>query len=94
MLHRCKNYLRNNNYCEEAITKMNDLLTESVNDLQKIVKVDNLVLSKKTLRKPIEGFYNYYIFILGNSLCIIFLLIILLLCIKFNFLFELSEKED
>ncbi|KAF7385178.1 hypothetical protein HZH66_012264 [Vespula vulgaris] len=64
VLTRCKNYLRNNNYCEEAITKMNNLLTESVNDLQKIVKVDNLVLSKKTLRKPIEGFYNHYIFIL------------------------------
>ncbi|XP_035723162.1 putative uncharacterized protein DDB_G0282133 [Vespa mandarinia] len=54
---RCKNYIRDNNYCEEAITKMNDLLTKSVNDLQKIVKEEKLVLSKKTLRKPIEEQY-------------------------------------
>lgn len=62
MSHRCKNYIRDNNYCEEAIKKMNDLLTKSVNDLQKIVKDEKLVISKKTLRKPIEeGFYNHYI---------------------------------
>lgn len=64
MLRRCKNYIRDNNYCEEAITKMNDLLTKSVNDLQKIVKEEKLVVSTKTIRKPIEeGFYNRYIYI-------------------------------
>ncbi|KAL2711567.1 MATH and LRR domain-containing protein PFE0570w-like [Vespula squamosa] len=51
---RCKNYIRDNNYCEKAVTKMNDLLTKSVNDLQKVMKVEKLVHSKKTLRKPIE----------------------------------------
>ncbi|XP_043498846.1 uncharacterized protein PF11_0213-like [Polistes fuscatus] len=54
LITRCKDYICNNNYREEATTKINGLLRKNINNLQKVLKEERLSLSKKSLKISME----------------------------------------
>ncbi|KAI4484339.1 hypothetical protein M0802_013153 [Mischocyttarus mexicanus] len=58
LITKCKTYICNNNYREEAVTKMNDLLGKNIDDLEKVLKKEMLTLSKKNFRKTMEEQYS------------------------------------